>query len=398
MNTNNFPKISDQEFEDRMKQVKQKMEDNSLDLLVLYSNRLDPSHVRYLSDVYPINESAALVIPLQGDPILCSGQACHAWSVYKSKVKDVRVLPEVGEVAGTEYEMEGQIGFSDLFQEMKDNYRVERIGTVGTLIFPQIIYRQLTGVFPDADVINAESLMYELRVTKSPDEIACMRKAGNILDRAFAQAVEKTEPGWTELDIQAEIQSAILKAGAEKTAIAWDPMIPSGPEHTQLCMNLNSLRQVQESEIIDLQAGATYEGYNAALCYPLVLGQVPDEIRDAVRVAEDSMSAILGRLQPGATSKELNAAGRGVLEAAGLAKYSPYGQVHSIGLLECESPWLPVDQDYEIVEGMTLAVDVFLFGLDWGSFRIENTLAVTADGAKLLTKFNQNYLSRITQG
>jgi Xaa-Pro aminopeptidase len=396
MNRDNLPKIPDQEFEDRMRRVKQKMEDNSLDLLVLYSNRLDPSHVRYLSDVYPINESAALVIPLQGDPILCSGQACHAWSVFKSKVKDVRVLPEVGEVAGTEYEMEDQIGFSDLFKEMKDKYQVERVGTVGTLIFPQIIYHQLTDVFPDADVVNAEALMYELRVTKSPDEIACMRKAGNILDHAFARAVEKIEPGWTELDIQAEIESAILKAGAEKTAIAWDPMIPSGPEHTQLCMNLNSLRQVQESEIIDLQAGATYEGYNAALCYPFVLGQIPDEIRDAVRVARDSMSAVLDRVRAGATSKELNAAGRGVLERAGLAKYSPYGQVHSIGLLECESPWLPVDQDYKIVEGMTLAVDVFLFGMDWGSFRIENTVVVTPDGRDLLTKFNQENLSRIT--
>jgi hypothetical protein len=47
---------------------------------------------------------------------------------------------------------------------------------------------------------------------------------------------------------------------------------------------------------------------------------------------------------------------------------------------------------------MTVAVDVFLFGLDWGSFRIENTLAVTGDGVELLTKFNENYLSRITQG
>lgn len=396
MNEDSFPKISDQEFDDRMRNVKQKMEKTLLDLLIMYSNRLDPSHVRYLSDVYPINESAALVIPLQGDPIVCSGQACHAWSVYKSKVKDVRVLPEVGEVAGTEYEMEGQIGFSDLFKEMKDKYQVERIGTVGTLTFPQIIYRQLTDVFPEAEVINAESLMYELRVTKSPDEIACMRKAGNILDHAFVKAVERIEPGWTELDIQAEIESAILRSGAEKTAIAWDPMIPSGPEHTQLCMNLNSLRQVQESEIIDLQAGATYEGYNAALCYPLVLGQIPNEIRDAVRAARDSMSAVLGRLRPGATSKELNAAGRGVLERAGLAKYSPYGQVHSIGLLECESPWLPVDQDYEIVEGMTLAVDVFLFGMDWGSFRIENTVVVTHDGHELLTKFNQENLTRIT--
>lgn len=398
MSTNDFPKIPDQEFADRMARVKHKMEDSALDLLVLFSNRLDPSHVRYLADVYPINESAAMVIPLQGKPILCSGQACYAWSLFKSKVKDIRVLPEVGEVAGTEYEMPGQIGFSDLFQEIKDKYRVRRIGVVGTLIFPQIIYRKLSEVFADAEIVNAEGLMYELRVTKSPNEIACMRKAASILDKAFANVVDKMQPGWTELDIQAEIVSAILRGGAEKTAIAWDPMIPSGPQHTQLCMNLNTLRQVQEGEIIDLQAGACYEGYNAALCYPMVLGKVPTEIKHAVQVAGESMAAIIERLKAGVTSRELNAAGRGVLERAGLSKYSPYGQVHCIGLLECESPWLPVDKDFEIVEGMTLACDVFLFGMDWGSFRIENTFAVTAGGHELLTQFNKNNLDRIIHG
>jgi Xaa-Pro aminopeptidase len=398
MSANGFPKIPDQEFANRIQGVKQKMEAASLDLLVLYSNLLDPSHVRYLADVYPINESAAVIVPLEGEAILCSGQACHAWSVHKSKIKDVRVLPEVGEVAGTEYEIQGQITFADVFKEIKNKYSVRRIGTVGTLTFPQVIYRQLTNVFPDAEVTNAEALMYELRVRKSANEIACMRKAANILDNSFANVLDKMRPGWTELDIHAEIHAAILRGGAENVAIAWNPMIPSGPEHTKLCMNMNTLRQVQEREIIDLQAGACYEGYNAALCYPMVLGKIPDEIKDSVRIAEESMSAIIDRLKSGATSRELNAAGRGVLERAGLAKYSPYGQVHSIGLLECESPWLPVDQDYELVEGMTVAVDVFLFGLDWGSFRIENTLAVTGDGAELLTKFNENYLSRITQG
>jgi hypothetical protein len=47
---------------------------------------------------------------------------------------------------------------------------------------------------------------------------------------------------------------------------------------------------------------------------------------------------------------------------------------------------------------MTLACDVFLFGLPWGSFRIENTFAVTADGHELLTQFNKNNLERIIQG
>jgi Xaa-Pro aminopeptidase len=398
MPAHDYPRIPDQEFADRLANVRQKMEAASLDLLVLYSNLLDPSHVRYLADVYPINESAAVIVPLAGDAIMCSGQACHAWSVHKSKIKDVRVLPEIGEVAGTEYEIAGQVTFASLFQEIKAKYPVRRIGTVGTLTFPQVIYRQLSAVFPDAELTNAEPLMYQLRVVKSPNEIACMRRAANILDASFANVVDKMQPGWTELDIHAEIQAAILKGGAENTAIAWNPMIPSGPQHTQLCMNMNTLRQVQEGEIIDLQSGACYEGYNAALCYPMVLGAIPAEIKAAVRVAGDSMAAIIEHLKAGVTSRQLNAAGRGVLERAGLSKFSPYGQVHCIGLLECESPWLPVDQDFPIVEGMTLACDVFLFGLPWGSFRIENTFAVTADGHELLTQFNKDNLERIIHG
>jgi len=43
---------------------------------------------------------------------------------------------------------------------------------------------------------------------------------------------------------------------------------------------------------------------------------------------------------------------------------------------------------------MTLCVDVFLFRLPWGSFRIEDTLAITADGSERLTTFNQQFIPR----
>lgn len=393
MSKNDFlPRIPDSEFADRMKNIKKLMERDSIDMLVVYSNALDPGHVRYLSDVVGLNESAAMVVPLEGDPIVCSGQASQAWSAYKSRVKDVRILPEVGEVAGTEYLVGDQSTFSGLFSEMNEAYRIKKIGTVGTLIFPQLIYSQLQTTFPSAEIVNAEPLMFELRFSKSQNEIACMRKAAEILDDSFGAAVENIQAGWTELDIMAEIVSGIYRGGAESTAAAWEPMIPSGAERANLCMNRNSLRKVQESEIICLQAGALYEGYNAAICTPFVLGEIPDEIKKAVSCVYDAREAIIGALKAGVTSREVNAAGKAVLERGGYANYSPYALVHNIGCIECESPWMAEDKDFVIVDGAVVCIDGFLFGLPWGSFRIEDTLAVTTDGVDLLTHFNERFV------
>jgi Xaa-Pro aminopeptidase len=185
------------------------------------------------------------------------------------------------------------VNFQSFFKEVKEKYSISKIGTVGTTIFPHIIYAQLQQVFEGAEIVNAEPMVIEQRFIKSENEIACMRKAGEILDASFEKVVKKIEAGWTELDVQAEITAGILKGGAESTAASWEPMIPSGIERSNLCMNRNSLRRVKESEIICLQVGALYEGYNAALNTPLVLGKIPEEIKRAVNYAFEAREAII---------------------------------------------------------------------------------------------------------
>ena len=388
-----LPRIPDAEFAGRIDRLKSRMRAEHIDLLVLYSTTLDPGHVRYLSDVVGINEAAAMVIPLDADPIVCVGPACQAWGPHKSRVKDVRILLEVGEVAAPEYTVGEKRVCSELFRELgAASGPVRKIGVVGKLTFPQIIYAQLQKTFPSAEIVDAEPMLFELRVRKSANEIACMRKAAEILDASYTNAVARIRPGWTELDIMAEIVAGILKGGAEDTGASWTPMIPSGPKHSNLCMNRNSLRKVQEGEMICLQSAATYEGYNAALATPFVLGTVPPEIKQAVNAAHRAMEAMIAVLKPGATSKSVNSAGRDILRQTGYAQYSPYAMVHNIGCLECESPWMPDDQDYLIVEGMVVCIDVFLFRMPWGSFRIENTLAITANGTDLLTRFNRQFV------
>ena len=60
---NGFCRIPDAEFHTRIEILKSKMQARQIDLLVLYSNALDPGHVRYFADVIGINEAAAMVIP-----------------------------------------------------------------------------------------------------------------------------------------------------------------------------------------------------------------------------------------------------------------------------------------------------------------------------------------------
>jgi Xaa-Pro aminopeptidase len=387
-----FPRIPDSEFEARITNVKNKMAQQKIDLLVAYSNAFDPGHVRYFSDVFGINEAAAMVIPLEGEPTVCSGQACQAWSLYKSRIKDVKILPEVGEVSGVEYMVGDMVNFQSFFKELKEKYSISKIGTVGTTIFPQIIYAQLQQVFEGAEIVNAEPMIIEQRFIKSENEISCMRKAGEILDVSFEKVVKKIEAGWTELDIQAEITAEILKGGAESTAASWEPMIPSGIERSNLCMNRNSLRRVKDGEIICLQVGALYEGYNAALNTPLVLGKIPEEIKRAVNYAFDAREAIISTLKAGVTSRKANAAGKSVLARGGYLEHSPYAMIHNIGLLECESPWMMDDEDFVIPERAVVCIDAYMYRLPFGSFRIEDTLVIRADGVDRLTKFNNGFI------
>ncbi|MCL5986321.1 MAG: Xaa-Pro peptidase family protein [Actinobacteria bacterium] len=390
-----LPNIPNEEFILRMNRLKEKMKAKRIDLIVVYSNLLDPSSVRYLSDVSPINESAAVIVPLEGDPILCSGQACHEWSKYKSKIKDVRIMPEVGEVSGVEYDIEGQLDFKDLFKELKGKYDIKRTGIIGDLIFPYEIYKKLESVFPEAEKISADNLIYELRKQKSENEIACMKKAGEIITKAFEYAASRIKPGATELDIQADIESQMLRLGAEDHCLSFSPMIPSGQENSNLCMNRNTLRKVKENEIIDLQAGALYEGYNAALCTPFVLGEIPNEIKKAINVAYEALNTVVDAMKPGVSSKKLYDIYNGFLRRKGYREYSPYGSVHSIGMLECESPFFSANKDVFMVENMTVAIDAYFKGLPWGSFRVEDTFAIRNDGAEPITDYNKKHLLKL---
>ena len=170
--------IEGQEFQARVDALRAKMAQQGIDVVVGYSNLLEIAIVRYYCGFAPTNENAAIVIPAEGEVIVCSGQASYDDCQLKNKLPNSRIaiLPEIGEVSGFEYDTEGQLDFEELFKQVKAQHPgVKKVGFIGRLIFPSIIMDKLKKVFPEAEIVDCDDIHYEQRVRKSPAEIALLK-------------------------------------------------------------------------------------------------------------------------------------------------------------------------------------------------------------------------------
>lgn len=394
---NNFPVIDKKEFTQRVKDIRVRMAEENVDMLVAFSNLLDPSTVRYFTDFSAVNESAAIVIPLEGKVTLCSGQAGYDYALIKNRLDDseIKIFPEIGEVSGFEYDTEGQLDFKEFFMQIKAQKKINKIAIAGKLTFPAVIYNKLVAVFDGAEIIDFDNQVYAQRVIKTEAELACIRKATDIISATFETVVPKIQKGMTELQVQAMFESEMLNLGGESYVQAFAPMVATGPINSHISMCRNTARKLQESEILNLAAGVCYEGYNGIICSPYVLGEVPAKISDAVKCAMDALNTASALMKPGVTCDVVMNAYTDYLTKYGYIDYCPYGSLHSTGLLECEAPVFSVANKREIKENMAICIDAYFKGMEWGSFRVEDVYVIEKNGAKRITTYNDKFLPKI---
>ena len=394
----NYAKIESKEYLQRVNALRAEMAKRGVDLVVGFSNLLEIGIVRYYSGFAPVNESAAIVIPLEGQTVVCSGQASYDYCLVQNSLPESRIaiLPEIGEVSGFEYDTEGQLDFEELFQQIKAEHPgVKRVGFIGRLIFPSIIMNKLKKVFADAEIVDFDDVHYEQRIRKSPCEIEVLKTNWAMASEMFTNVVPKIQAGMTERYIEGMFEAEMMKLGAESYVQAFAPMVATGPQNSYISMCRNTMRQIEESEIINLAAGVSYEGYNGIICSPLVLGKIPQKIKDAVMCAYDALNYASDKMKAGTPCDVVLNAYTEYLTKYGYIDYCPYGSLHSTGMLECEAPTFTVGNKRVIEENMAICIDAYFKGMEWGSFRIEDCYLIGADGAKRMTTYNDKAIPEI---
>lgn len=394
----NYPKIDGAEYLARVNALREKMAQNNVDLVVGFSNLLEIGIVRYYCGFAPVNESSAIIIPAEGQVTVCSGQASFDYCEVQNQLpgSKMAILPEIGEVSGFEYDTEGQLDFEELFAQVKTEHpNVKKIGFIGRLIFPSIIMGKLKKVFFDAEIVDFDDVHYEQRIIKSPAEIEVLKTNWEMTSKMFENVVPKIEVGMTERHIEGMFEAEMMSLGAESYVQSFAPMIATGDKNSYISMCRNTLRQIKESEIINLAAGVCYEGYNGIICSPLVLGKIPQKIKDAVMCAYEALNYASEKMKPGTPCDVVLNAYTDYLTKYGYIDYCPYGSLHSTGMLECEAPTFTVANKRVIEENMAICIDAYFKGMEWGSFRVEDCYLITSNGAKRMTTYNDTAIPKI---
>lgn len=394
----NYPKIEAKEYAERIEALRQQMARDGVDMVVGFSNLLELGIVRYYCGFAPVNESAAIVIPVEGQVVVCSGQASFDFCEVENALHGSRIaiLPEIGEVSGFEYDTEGQLDFEELFHQVKSEHPgVKKIGFIGRLIFPSIIMDKMRKVFAGATFVDYDDVHYEQRIIKSPAEIEILKTNWDMTSAMFENVVPKIEVGMTERHIGGMFEAEMMSLGAESYVQAFAPMVATGTKNSYISMYRNSLRRIEESEILNLAAGVSYEGYNGIICSPLVLGKIPQKIKDAVMCAYDALNYASEKMTAGTPCDVVLNAYTEYLTKYGYIDYCPYGSLHSTGMLECEAPTFTVENKRVIEENMAICIDAYFKGMEWGSFRVEDCYLITKDGAKRMTTYNDKAIPKI---
>ena len=394
----NYKAIEGSEYLQRVNALRKEMAKQNVDIVVGFSNLLEIAIVRYYCGFAPVNESAAIVIPAEGEVIVCSGQASYDYCQIHNALPQSRIaiLPEIGEVSGFEYDTEGQLDFEELFKQVKAEHPgAKKIGFIGRLIFPAIIMNKLKKVFSDAEIVDFDDVHYEQRIRKSPAEIELLKTNWEMVSAMFEAVVPQIRPGMTERHIEGLFEAEMMRLGAESYVQAFAPMIASGQKNSFISMCRNSLRQIQESEIISIGAGVCFEGYNGIICTPLVLGQIPQHMKDAVMCAYDALNYASAKMLPGTPCDVVLNAYTEYLTKYGYIDYCPYGSLHSTGMLECEAPVFTVGNKRVIEENMAICIDAYFKGMEWGSFRVEDCYLITDKCAQRMTTYNDKAIPKL---
>ena len=106
-------------------------------------------------------------------------------------------------------------------------------------------------------VVNASEIVRQVRSIKSPQELNYHKTAGKLCDLGIRKAAEVIKPGMTEMEVMAEVQAAMTKAGSEYTGIPLS--ILSGPERTATGHSLISTRVIMPGDMILFDCCGVYK-------------------------------------------------------------------------------------------------------------------------------------------
>jgi Xaa-Pro aminopeptidase len=265
-------------------------------------------------------------------------------------------------------------------------------GRVGTDMGTPNSLANLRALLDGSELVDANAMLARVRAVKSPDEVTLMRVASTVVDEAMAKAVETIAPGVRECEVLAEVMKVFYDNNAE---VPQCNLIVCTGENTAPMQRFAGDDRIRHGDLVFMDIGACFNGMFSEATRTVVCGEPNEQQREIYRLVHHMHERLIGAIRPGVAGEQLQAVAQEVL---GGHRYADRLQkmiiAHGIGVGYAESPYIspPGRPTPALVleEGMILAVvpTIIVEGVPGGGgVRLEDVVAVTADGVEVLTRY-----------
>ena len=254
--------------------------------------------------------------------------------------------------------LSGRVGFDDAHTSVK--------------VFDGLT-EQLDG---SVELVPTAGLVERLRRRKDEDELEKIREAARLADLAVERALEGGLAGRTEREVAAANAAAIRELGSEPSF----PAIVAGGPNGARPHATPSDRVIGEGELVVFDSGAVHEGYCSDGTRTFAAGEPDAEAREVYELVLRAQQAGLEAVLPGAVGKDVDAAARDLIAAAGHGGDFGHGLGHGVGIEVHEAPRLGQRSDDVLEAGNVVTVEPGVYIAGRVGVRIEDFGVVTDDG------------------
>lgn len=221
-----------------------------------------------------------------------------------------------------------------------------------------------------------------LRSMKTEEELANIRRAQAVAEAAFDHVIKHIKPGVTERDIALAIDFYMLRNGAEKTA--FDTVAVSGA-NTSLPHGVPTNKRVESGDFVTMDFGAVCGGYCSDMTRTVAVGEISDKQKNVYDIVLSAQRAAIAAVHDMATCKEVDAAARNIISAAGYGAAFSHSTGHGVGLDIHEFPQVSQKSNQILRSSQLVTIEPGVYLADEFGVRIEDMVVVTADGCDNLT-------------
>lgn len=365
--------IPSEEFQQRLSNLREAMLRQQLDALVAFSQKR--SHITYLSGYYPNyhTNAALMLITPERDPTL--------WIKFGFDLPRARATSWLEDIRGCGSDNGGDVGamIGNCAHEIRSRKLAgARIGLVTTdlavdelsVSFQGRICREL----PKAQLLPASDLVNTLRLTKSQNEIALLRRAAQIAELVAESLRKSIRPGVKDFEATVIGEHVAKLEGADQcdffisTDSALHALPPGGHEF-------------KAGSTVNFEITVRYAGYWIQLCRVFCLGNPAQEQTRVFSACREAYQTAMGTARTGATPADIAEGVEKVIAAAGFKDCIPYGIGHGVGLDLPELYSVDRECNAPLAAGVVLVLHPSIWALNHGAAFLGGPVAVTESGA-----------------